>query len=193
MQAQIDAVKKDKEALQNKTQVMEAELRQENVALRVELTEVRSALYQFSNKTKTNIQQITVRLDHCEAKSFAEIMEHRRTQEQSPVCGPEALEGMLAVCCDSSGVVGHGHRHLQNGCDSLPPVCSLQCSAQLIFVFENCQGQPLMEGFSAEDVDRCLRSVSRVGAVSSGDGRAAARQRQDVPDHDLFGRGPGAG
>ena len=133
---------------------MEAELRQENVAFRVELTEVRSALYQFSNKTKTNIQQITVRLDHCEAKTFAEIMEHRRTQEQSPVCGPEALENMLAVCCDSSGVVGHGHRLLQNGCDSLPPVCSLQCSAQFIFIFENCQGQPLMEGFSAEDMSQ---------------------------------------
>jgi hypothetical protein len=152
MQAQIDAVKKDKEALQNKTQVVEAELRQENVALRVELTEVRSALYQFSNKTKTNIQQITVRLDHCEAKTFAEIMEHRRTQEQSSVCGPEALESMLAVCCDSRGPAGNGHRLLQNGCDSLPPMCSLQCSAQFISFFENCQGQPLMEGFSAEDM-----------------------------------------
>ena len=126
MQAQIDAVKKDKEALQNKTQVMEAELRQENVALRVELTEVRSALYQFSNRTKTNIQQITVRLDHCEAKTFAEIMEHRRTQEQQThVCGPEALENMLTVCCDSGGPAWNGHRLLQSGCDSLPPMCSL--------------------------------------------------------------------
>jgi hypothetical protein len=85
MHAQIDKVKKDKEALHNKTQVVEAELWQEmkdKVALWVELTEVRSALYQFSNKTQTNIQQITVRLDHCEAKTFAQIMEHRRTHEQ---------------------------------------------------------------------------------------------------------------
>jgi hypothetical protein len=157
MQAQIDVVKKDKEALQNKTQVVQVE----NAALRVELTEVeielkdvRSALYQFSNKTETNIQQITLRLEQCEAKSttFAEIMEHRRTQEQSSVCGSEALENMLAVCCDSGGPAGNGHRLLQNGCDSLPPMCSLQCSAQFILIFENCQGQPLMERFSAEDV-----------------------------------------
>ena len=157
IQAQIDVVKKDKEALQNKTQVVEAELWQEKkdkVALWVELRDVRSALCQFSNKTKTNIQQITVRLDHYEAESttFAQIMEHRRTQEQSSVCGSEALENMLAMCCDSGGPAGNGHRLLQTGCDSLPPMCSLQCSAQFISIFENCQGQPLMEGFSAEDM-----------------------------------------
>jgi hypothetical protein len=148
MQAQIYAMKKDKEALQFKTQVMEVELRKEKkdkVALWVELRDVRSALHQFSNKTKTIIQQITLRLEQCEAETFAEIMEHRRTQEQqSSVCGSEALENMLAVCCDSSGLAGNGHRLLQDGCDSLPPTCSLQCSAQFISIFESCKGQPLM-------------------------------------------------
>ena len=44
MQGQIDELKKDKEALR-------VELKE----VKIELTEVRSALYQFSNKTKTNI------------------------------------------------------------------------------------------------------------------------------------------
>jgi hypothetical protein len=190
MQAQIDVVKKDKEALQNKTQVVEAELRDENVALWVELTEVRSALYQFSNKAKTNFQQITVRLDHCEAKTFAEIMEHRRTQEQSSVCGLEALENMLAVCCDSAGPAGNGHRLLQNGCDSLPAMCSLECSTQFISIFENCQGQPLMERFSAEDMAQWTTFYGQCQEVEQatrgGDGCITARQRQDVQDFDLF-------
>jgi hypothetical protein len=31
-------------------------------------------------------------------------------------------------------------------------MCSLDCSTQFISIFENCQGQPLMEGFSVEDM-----------------------------------------
>jgi hypothetical protein len=31
-------------------------------------------------------------------------------------------------------------------------MCALQCSAQFISIFENCHDQPLMDGFSAEDM-----------------------------------------
>eukprot|EP01050_Picozoa_sp_SAG11_P057994 SAG11_NODE_36814_length_259_cov_7.437500_1_plen_57_part_01 len=57
---------------------------------------------------------------------------------------------MLAVCCASDSP-GNGHRLQEiEGCDALPPTCSLECSSQFISIYENCQGEPLMEGLSAE-------------------------------------------
>jgi hypothetical protein len=46
------------------------------------------------NQNKKDIIRIHARLDQCEAETFVEIMEHRRTQEQSSVCGLAALETM---------------------------------------------------------------------------------------------------
>eukprot|EP01052_Picozoa_sp_SAG31_P021461 SAG31_NODE_1661_length_7596_cov_4.503802_6_plen_935_part_00 len=72
-------------------------------------------------------------------------MNRRRNQEQSSACGIDAVQSMLEVCCPSSPA-GNGHRRVQaDGCDSLPPTCSLECSSQFISIFENCEGQPVLE------------------------------------------------
>ena len=62
MVTEVDELKKDRDALENKTQVMEAELRREKqdmAALRIEVIELRGALDQFTNQNKKDIQQIT--------------------------------------------------------------------------------------------------------------------------------------
>eukprot|EP01050_Picozoa_sp_SAG11_P010884 SAG11_NODE_1116_length_5800_cov_21.451149_2_plen_675_part_00 len=75
-----------------------------------------------------------------------------RRNLQSSVCGVEAVQSMLAVCCASDSP-GNGHRLQEiEGCDTLPPTCSLECSSQFISIYENCQGEPLMEGLSTEDM-----------------------------------------
>eukprot|EP01050_Picozoa_sp_SAG11_P003025 SAG11_NODE_162_length_13962_cov_19.035562_14_plen_1172_part_01 len=161
-QMQLHQLAKDKATLGNKTQLIETllmkenpdqmMLQEENTALKKRVASLESIVIQLSNKTTTDVQllkvdveNISVRLDQCEHDSFEQIMNRRRNQEQSSVCGLDAVQSMLAVCC-SSGPVGNGHRLLQvNGCDSLPPTCSLECSSQFISIFENCQGQPVLE------------------------------------------------
>ena len=57
------------------------------------------------------------------------------------------MQSMLAVCCASG--TGNGHRRGLQGvsrCDYLPPSCSLECSGHFVSIFENCQGEPVMEG-----------------------------------------------
>eukprot|EP01050_Picozoa_sp_SAG11_P004944 SAG11_NODE_330_length_10677_cov_8.535117_5_plen_716_part_00 len=167
--AELKEVKNDNMALQNRTQVVETKnlalqnrtqvLEVENKAICAELdhekkrvASLESALIQLANKTtadtwllKDDVQNMSVRLDECEQDSFEQIMNRRRNQEQSSACGIDAVQNMLAVCC-SSGPVGNGHRRVQaDGCDSLPPTCSLKCSSQFISIFENCQGQPVLE------------------------------------------------
>eukprot|EP01050_Picozoa_sp_SAG11_P009506 SAG11_NODE_898_length_6638_cov_129.528062_2_plen_1631_part_00 len=137
-----------KEAWENKTQLIETE----NTALKKRVTSLESTVARLSNKTttdtgvlKADVEQISIRLDQCQHDSFEHIMDRRRNQEQSSACGMDAVQSMLAVCC-SSGPVGNGHRRVQaDGCDSLPPTCSLECSSQFISIFENCQGQPVLE------------------------------------------------
>eukprot|EP01050_Picozoa_sp_SAG11_P013574 SAG11_NODE_1595_length_4611_cov_7.390957_4_plen_326_part_00 len=94
------------------------------------------------------IDELKGRVDSCEAQGKNEdpVFMRRQTQEQSSsACGIEAVQSMLAVCCPG-GEAGNGHRLLQaDGCDSLPPTCSLECSSQFISIFENCQGQPVLE------------------------------------------------
>eukprot|EP01052_Picozoa_sp_SAG31_P005162 SAG31_NODE_223_length_19859_cov_14.949899_9_plen_1578_part_00 len=160
---------KDKEVWMNKTQLIEKTLmkqnqymivlQEENRALRLELdrqkkrvTSLESTVAQLSNKTTTDtrflkaeVENISIRLDQCELDSFEQMINRRRNQEQSSACGIDAVQSMLAVCC-SSGLAGNGHRLLQaDGCDSLPPTCSLQCSSQFISIFQNCQGHPVLE------------------------------------------------
>eukprot|EP01050_Picozoa_sp_SAG11_P018800 SAG11_NODE_2899_length_2853_cov_2.525073_1_plen_705_part_10 len=143
-QGEISWLKKDRDAFQNKTRVVEAELRKENAALRLEVKELR-------NQNTKDIRRIHARLNQCEADSFAQVVERRQTQEQTPACGREAVDGMLAVCC--AAPAGNGHRLQESvGCDSLPPTCSVQCSYQFISIFDSCQDQALMRGLSAEQL-----------------------------------------
>ena len=79
----------------------------------------------------------------------------RQLQQVDEPCGQDAVQAMLAECCASGtaagppgGSEGIGHRILQgvSGCDALPPSCSLECSGHFVSIFENCQGEPVMEG-----------------------------------------------
>eukprot|EP01051_Picozoa_sp_SAG22_P017438 SAG22_NODE_2690_length_2307_cov_46.005435_1_plen_633_part_10 len=149
LRGEIRWLKKDRDAFQNKTRVVEAE----NAALKGRVAALEGTVYLLSNQTKKDIRRINARLDQCEADSFAQVVERRRTQEQTPVCGREAVDSMLAVCCTSGAPAGNGHR-LQEfvGCDSLPPTCSLECSYQFISIFDNCHDQALMRGLLAEEL-----------------------------------------
>eukprot|EP01051_Picozoa_sp_SAG22_P007823 SAG22_NODE_565_length_9046_cov_142.250475_11_plen_163_part_00 len=71
LRGEISWLKKDREAFQNKTRVVEAELRKENAALWIKVTELQ-------NQTKTN----SARLDQCEIDThpFIKEMERRRMQ-----------------------------------------------------------------------------------------------------------------
>eukprot|EP01050_Picozoa_sp_SAG11_P041646 SAG11_NODE_18774_length_481_cov_2.130890_1_plen_113_part_01 len=110
--------------------------------LSVEITEVRSALYRFSNKTNTDYTSITVRLDQCEADTnpFIQEMNRRRMQEDA-LCRRSGLTVMLEACCPSGFTMGNGHRILQltEGCDALPETCSASCAPLFIEYFEGCQ------------------------------------------------------
>jgi hypothetical protein len=146
LRGEVSWLKKDMDAFHNKTRAVEAEFRRENAALRIEVMELR-------NQSTKDIRRIHARLDQCEADSFSQAVERRQMQEQTPVCGREAVDNMLAVCCASGAPTGNGHR-LQEfvGCDSLPPTCSLDCSFRFISIFDNCHDQALMRGLSAEEL-----------------------------------------
>eukprot|EP01050_Picozoa_sp_SAG11_P019610 SAG11_NODE_3155_length_2644_cov_3.394106_2_plen_620_part_00 len=151
LQEELSWLKRDKKAFENKMRVVEAELRRElederkdKAALRIEVMELRK-------QTKKNLRHINARLDQCEADTFAQMVERRQTQDQTPACGREAVDSMLAVCCASRAAAGNGHRLQESvGCDSLPPTCSLPCSYQFISFFDNCHDQTLM--LSAEQL-----------------------------------------
>ena len=82
-----------------KTRAVEADTC--NAALRVEVMELR-------NQTKKDLRQINARLNQCEANTFAQDVEWRQTQEQTPACGREAIDNiMLAVCCGSRARAGN--------------------------------------------------------------------------------------
>eukprot|EP01050_Picozoa_sp_SAG11_P015183 SAG11_NODE_1943_length_4020_cov_8.087733_4_plen_538_part_00 len=149
LREEIRSLQIDRDVFQNKTQVFA----KENTALWVEVAYIRSALYQLSNKTETKLRRISMRLDQCEADSFMRIMKRRQTQEQTPICGQEAVDNMLAACCASGAPADNGHRLQESvGCDSLPPTCSLQCSHQFISIFDNCYDDALMRDLSVEQL-----------------------------------------
>jgi hypothetical protein len=128
LRGEISWLQRDKEAFQNKTRSVESELQKDNAALSMRVMGL-------ENHTKKNLRYINARMDQCEADTFAQMVERRQMQEQTPGCGREAVVSMLAVCCASGADAGHGHR-LQEfvGCDSLPPTCALQCSYQFISI-----------------------------------------------------------
>jgi hypothetical protein len=109
MQAQIDELQKDRDALQkvqNKTQVVEAELRQQNAALSVEVVEVRGALHQLSNKTSTDVMQITSRLDKCDAHFAQATSDRRNLQSQGPAAQGEVARIWKVRLGEGAGTPG---------------------------------------------------------------------------------------
>ena len=108
---------------------------------------------------RSEVEDLKARVGKCEATAGFDaggpLQSRRRNQQQdSVVCGIDAVQSMLFVCCASGPPAGNGHRLQEvDGCDSLPPMCSLQCSAQFIAIFENCQDQPLMQGLSTASRD----------------------------------------
>eukprot|EP01050_Picozoa_sp_SAG11_P016545 SAG11_NODE_2270_length_3595_cov_15.410755_1_plen_693_part_00 len=124
--------------------------RKENQLQAGQIAALQAALHEFSNKTraeasqlKANVQNITVRLDQCEAETapFAAMMNRRRIQEDT-LCRGSGLTAMFQACCPSRSSMGNGHRILQlsEGCDALPQTCSASCAPLFIEYFEGCQG-----------------------------------------------------
>eukprot|EP01050_Picozoa_sp_SAG11_P016231 SAG11_NODE_2190_length_3706_cov_28.760189_2_plen_664_part_00 len=112
---------------------------------------------QLRTDMQGQIDELKGRVDRCESRDKeveeSPFIRRRNQEQQSSVCGVEAVQSMLAVCCASESP-GNGHRLQEiEGCDTLPPTCSLECSSQFISIFENCQEEPLMEGLTAEDMD----------------------------------------
>eukprot|EP01051_Picozoa_sp_SAG22_P003500 SAG22_NODE_172_length_16609_cov_14.370806_2_plen_2010_part_00 len=183
MQSQIDELQYDKSILENKTQLIEME----NTALKKRVTSLESIVVQLADKTATDtevvnadLESISVRLDQCEQDSFGQILNRRRNQEQSSACGLDAVQSMLAVCC-SSGPLGSGHRRVQaDGCDSLPPTCSLECSSQFISIFENCQGQPVLEQLPPGQLARWTGFLGQCQEVQQGAAQMGVLQPVNV-------------
>eukprot|EP01051_Picozoa_sp_SAG22_P003434 SAG22_NODE_166_length_16765_cov_30.782791_16_plen_1401_part_00 len=153
VRAELAQVTRDKNALENKTHVVQVELSMEkkrNAMLRVEVTETRSLLYQFSDKTNT-------RLDQCEAKSypFIQEMEHRRLQ-QAEQCHGSGMQTMLAACCPGGGGSGGHRRELQSGhgcATTFPDTCSVACSAIFNEFYEDCHESMIASMPAAEQTE----------------------------------------
>ena len=129
--AELVALKKSKEAFENKTHVVEATLRQQ-------ISGLQRALLELASSTKDG-------LGKCEAITapFVPMLERRRTQEDS-LCRGEGMTAMLQACCPSQAGSGNGHRHQRrflqaNGCDDLPSTCSGDCAPLFVAYFDACQ------------------------------------------------------
>ena len=111
------------------------------------LTESTAQRRRIDSLAAQNVKQQT-EVDKCAqcGHDVADLNGRRRSQ-QSSMCGAEALEAMLTVCCGSSG----HRRGLQAGCSSLPSSCSSQCSMQFVSVYEGCQSTPIMDGLKNEE------------------------------------------
>eukprot|EP01052_Picozoa_sp_SAG31_P015179 SAG31_NODE_968_length_10678_cov_4.493619_3_plen_625_part_00 len=131
LRGEISWLKSDRDAFQNETRVVEAELRKENAALWIKVTELQ-------NQTETN----SARLDQCEIDThpFIKEMERRRMQDEETLCRGSGLSAMFAACCPTSGGNGGHRRFLQSqGCDVLPNTCPSDCAPLFIAFFEGCQ------------------------------------------------------
>eukprot|EP01051_Picozoa_sp_SAG22_P015728 SAG22_NODE_2099_length_3016_cov_3.513198_1_plen_818_part_00 len=158
MMVEMRGLKNENAALQNRTQIVEAGLRNKTLVeeeLRGEISWLKSDRDAFQNKTRVVEAQLRGEISWLkkDIDAFQNKTQRRRGEEQTPVCGREAVDNMLAVCCASGAPAGNGHR-LQEfvGCDSLPPTCSLDCSFRFISIFDNCHDQALMQGLSAEEL-----------------------------------------
>eukprot|EP01051_Picozoa_sp_SAG22_P005804 SAG22_NODE_358_length_11759_cov_39.384563_4_plen_790_part_00 len=197
VRAELEHVKKDKEALENKTRVMEAESvavrealenktqiiegqlfteKKYRMQLSIEVTEVRSALYRFSNKTNTDYTSITVRLDQCEADATPFIQEmNRRRAQATDHCHGTGMQTMLVVCCPDGGGGGH-RRELQSGhgCAAFPDTCSVACSAIFNEFYEDCHESMIASMPAAEQADfdsfygACTEAAQQAAAALEG-------------------------
>eukprot|EP01051_Picozoa_sp_SAG22_P016405 SAG22_NODE_2310_length_2732_cov_60.443980_7_plen_171_part_01 len=88
--AEISWLKKDRDVFQNKTRAVE----KENAALRRWVAALEGIVYVLSNQTKTN----SARLDQCEADThpFVKEMERRRLQDEETLCRGPGLTAMFA-------------------------------------------------------------------------------------------------
>eukprot|EP01050_Picozoa_sp_SAG11_P002928 SAG11_NODE_156_length_14147_cov_10.367597_3_plen_1881_part_00 len=147
VRAELQQVKMDKAAFENKTQIVEAELRQANRVLNVKVHDLHSTLLELASRMKGDVQNISSRLDQCEADTHPFIQEiqasqRRRLQDEETLCRGSGLSAMFAACCPSSADNGGGHRRFlqSEGCDMLPNTCSAACAPLFIEYFEGCQG-----------------------------------------------------
>eukprot|EP01051_Picozoa_sp_SAG22_P023261 SAG22_NODE_5926_length_929_cov_22.368675_1_plen_285_part_10 len=133
LRGEISWLKRDRDAFQNKTQVVE----EENAALRAELSHVQIEVTELQNQAKN----ITVRLDKCEVEThpFIQEMQRRRMQNEETLCRGSGLTAMFAACC-LGGNGGH-RRFLQHaqGCDVLPDTCPTACASLFTEFYEGCQ------------------------------------------------------
>eukprot|EP01051_Picozoa_sp_SAG22_P011064 SAG22_NODE_1038_length_5890_cov_5.432050_3_plen_1101_part_00 len=137
VRAELQQVKKDKDALQNKTQVVQTELSKE----KEKTAQLLIVVAQLQNRTHAN----TVRLDQCEADLHPFVQEmqasqRRHLQDEETRCRGSGLSAMFAACCPSSGGNGGHRRFLQGqGCDVLPDTCPLTCAPLFIEFYDGCQ------------------------------------------------------
>jgi hypothetical protein len=91
---QIDmdlTLKKYLGVLVTKLETQMQEVKNENAALRRRVGFLENKVHILSNQTKKDIRRINMRLDQCEADTFAQMVERRQTQEQTPACDREAV------------------------------------------------------------------------------------------------------
>ena len=136
------------------------------------------------------IDELKDRVGRCEPRgdkagggpNDSSTFSHRQSQEQSHVCGMEAVQSMLTVCCAPPGVPpGIGHRLLtEEGCDSLPTACPAACSEQFIAIYEGCRGQPVLELLPPDQLARwasfygqCVEARQAAAEVAVGDAQPA--------------------
>eukprot|EP01051_Picozoa_sp_SAG22_P030017 SAG22_NODE_11415_length_486_cov_0.788114_1_plen_146_part_00 len=133
--AELRQVKKDKAAFENKTQVVEAELREKNSVLKMKVHDLQSTLIELASRMNIDVHNITLRLDQCEADTHPFIKEvqasqRRRLQEEETLCRGSGLTAMFEACCPLGSSTGNGHRILQltEGCDTLAETCLAPCA-----------------------------------------------------------------
>jgi hypothetical protein len=102
MQGQIDDQRTDNEAQKQRNQQQAGQI----AGLQI-------ALFELSNRTKTDGAKMQSRLEQCEVDTtpFVQMLDRRRVQEQT-LCRATGLTTMLAVCCIGGG---NGHRRAQGG------------------------------------------------------------------------------
>ena len=134
LRREIDWLRKDREALENKSQNWQAVAKTHVVLLEESKNNTRnwqavaetqavlleecglltkdklglwSVLYQLSNETNTQIRGVTTRLDQCEAKTnpSKEII-RRRMQDAEALCHGSGLTAMFGACCPRQGGTG---------------------------------------------------------------------------------------
>ena len=149
--AEVEQIKQEQQALENKTQIIEEQLFKEKkyrMRLSTEMTGVWSALHRVSNKTNTDYRNVTERLDRCEAKTSLcmKTMEQRRTQD-ADVTGEASPVLHFTRSVSFSHISGHvdesngGHRLLTEG-QATADCSSDEISRQLAIINDKFCDEP---------------------------------------------------